>query len=317
MNAILRCSLALTLLTLINFAQAGVVRIVHESRGTCSVPCRKAAVVFIHGLMGSEATWQNGTSSWPRLLATDPEIGNKVDVYRVDFDSYLFASGPSIVDVLGELQEQLDSLFEKNKYPKIFLVGHSLGGNIARAYLLHIKAKYGHRVLSLFPVTYTLGTPMLGSSLAHLALFASQNQHLRVLLPIKINDFQQLLNLTLVDMMNKHHQTFCPKMSLFAAYEMQPMGIAGIVVSKESATTYSTSAQGFNKNHSTLVKPLNRSDLAYKWVTDSMSTCIAGKDYCSEPILPECGRLEGGWPDPQFEVVPRLSAVAEQGKSQP
>lgn len=310
MKAILLCGLTFSLLILSILAQAEVVRVVHESQGTCSAPCQKAAVVFIHGLMGSKETWQNGTSFWPSLLATDPDIGDKVDVYRVDFDSYLFAPGPSIVDVLGELQEQLDSLFETNQYSKIFLVGHSLGGNIARAYLLHIKAKYGHRVLSLFPVTYTLGTPMLGSSLAPIALFASQNQHLRVLLPIKVNDFQQLLNLTLVDMMNKHHHFFCPQMSLFAAYEMQPMGIAGIVVSKESATIYSTFTRGFNKNHSTLVKPLNRSDLAYKWVTDSMSTCIAGKDYCSKPILPDCGRLPEGWPNPQFEVVPRLSPAS-------
>ena len=307
MKAILLWAAATSFLLSGVIARAEVVRVIDESQIACATPCERAAVVFIHGILGSKETWQSGTTFWPTLLASDPNIGDKVDVYRVDFDSYLFAPGPSLVDVLRELQERLDSLLEAKQYSKVFLVGHSLGGNIARDYLLHIKAKYGHRALSIFRVTYTLGTPMLGSSLTSLASFASQNQQLRVLLPIKVNDFQQLLNLTLEDIVNKHHQVYCPEMSVFAAYETKPMGLAGIVVTKESATGYANTTQGFDKNHSTLVKPQDRSDLVYRWVADSMGTCIAGRDYCSTPILPDCGRLPEGWPNPRFEVIPRLS----------
>lgn len=307
MKAIRLFSISLVLLIGSIAARAELVRLVDESRISCPVPCTRAAVVFIHGILGSRETWQNGSSFWPTLLATDPAIGEKVDVYRVDFDSYMFLEGPSLVDVLTELQDRLDTLLETKKYNKVFLVGHSLGGNIARAYLLHIKAKYGHRTLSAFRVTYTLGTPMLGSSLASIAAFASQNQQLRVLLPIKINDFQQLLNVTLNDVENKHHQVFCPPMILFSAYEKQPMGLMGIVVPEQSATMNAYKKQGFDKNHSTLVKPMDRADPVYRWVADSMATCIAEQDYCRTPILPECGRLPDGWPDPKLEVVPQLS----------
>lgn len=311
MKAIL-CRAAILSLMLLSFAsRAEVVRVIHESPTECTAPCQRAAVVFIHGVMGSKETWQNGTASWPNLLATDPIVGDNVDVYRVDFDSYLFSPGPSLVDVLIELEQQLDHLFETKQFPTVFLVGHSLGGNVARAYLLHIKAKYGHRVLSKFRVTYTLGTPMLGSSLASLASFVSQNQHLRVLLPIKVNDLMQLLNKTLIEILSKHSDVSCPKMSFFAAYEQLPMGVA-IVVSEESATRFADVSEGFLKDHSTLVKPQGRSDLVYKWVTGSMATCIAGTDYCSQPILPECGRLAEGWPDPRLEVIPSLQKAMQE-----
>jgi pimeloyl-ACP methyl ester carboxylesterase len=295
-----------------------VVRLVDVSHANCSAPCQRSAVVFIHGILGSHETWQNGAINWPSLLAGDPEIGDKVDVYRVDFDSYLFTAGPSIIDVTQGLERHLDGLFRAKKHSKIFLIGHSLGGNIARAYLMHIKLKYGHRLLSSFKVTYTLGTPMEGSSLATLAVFASQNQHLRVLLPIKVNDFQQMLNKNSVDIVNKRtaldrHGGYCPAISVLSAYEMQPMAIVGTVVSAESATKYSDDAKGFAKNHSTLAKPRDRSDAVYKWVTDSMRECIAGRGVCEERMTEACVKPAEDW----SEAEPRLAPASSERMAPP
>ena len=303
-------SLVLALLVSSPSLRADVVRLVDESNVSCLVPCKRAAVVFIHGILGSKETWENGTTTWPELLAADGGIGDEVDVYRVEFDSYMFYAAPSIVDVLSELQDKLDDLFRLKQYSKIFLVGHSLGGNIARAYLMHVKARYGHRALSAFRVTFTLGTPMEGSSLASIVSFASRNPQLRVLLPIKVNDFQQLLNQTLLSVRSKHHDVYCPQMSLLAAYETLPMGLAGILVSRESATKYADLAQGFSRSHSTLVKPRDRLDPVYRWVTDSMASCIAGEGRCRERVTPDCGRLPEGWPDLNLEVIPRLSPAS-------
>lgn len=105
-----------------------MVRIIDESKVACSAPCERTAVVFIYGILGSKETWQNGTAFWPELLSSDPIIGDKVDVYRVDFDSDLFAQGPSIVDVLKELQGQLDTLFETKEYSKVFWSVTALAG---------------------------------------------------------------------------------------------------------------------------------------------------------------------------------------------
>lgn len=298
----------ITLIFLTAAARADVVNMIDVSKVACAVPCKRAAVIFIHGILGSKETWQNEDTSWPELLASDATIGNELDVYRVDFDSYLLFPGPSIVDVLDGLQEKLDSLLQTKRYKRVFLVGHSLGGTIARAYLLHVKAKYGHRALSTFPITFTLGTPSKGSSLATLASYASQNQQLRVLLPIKVNDFQQLLNQTLKDVLAKHSAVACPSLLVYSAFETQPMGAAGVVVSEESATFESDEKRGFNRNHSTLVKPLDRTDPVYRWVADSMEECLTDTAYC-KPIPADCGFVPSTWPSAGNAIAPYLSPV--------
>src|SRR5262245_16829550 len=76
-----------------------IVRLLPEHVRSCDTPCERLAVIFVHGLTGSRATWSNGNSFWPDLLATDPEIGKDIDVYRIDYDSFRF-SGPAINKVV-------------------------------------------------------------------------------------------------------------------------------------------------------------------------------------------------------------------------
>lgn len=297
-----------TILVGVNSARAdAIVRITQESPVSCTEPCERSAVIFIHGILGSQATWENKakTTSWPIMLAIDPELKGSIDVYRVDYDSFLFSAGPSIVDVLKGLEEQLDAILIEKQYKKVFLIGHSLGGNVARAYLMHIKAAFGHRALSSFNLTFTLGTPVQGSDLANIARLASSNQQIRVLRPIKINDFGQLLNLTLNDIENKHQQVFCPKLLSYAAYEKLPEPMIGLVVSEGSATASASVAKGFDRTHTTLVKPEDREDDVYKWVKSNMMACIKGSTIC-QPRTPACGSLPEGWPNPKFEVTPAL-----------
>lgn len=322
---LLHSALALTALLLalaapLDAASAEPVRITHESAEDCSIPCDRTAVVFIHGIIGSKATWSADSSNgyWPDLLATDPSLGSKLDVYRVDYDSFLFEAGPSIVDVLRSLQTQLDEIFLKKQYKTAILIGHSLGGNIARAYLMHVKARFGHRALSTFRLTFTLGTPVLGSELATIARVGSSNQQLRVLLPIKVNDFGQFLNLTLSDIENKHQQVYCPRLYRFAAFEEKPLPVVGLVVSKASATADSNESMGFSEDHISISKPKDRSSDIYVWVKDKIAACLKPfKDRgfegsCNYPLM-LCGQTPEGWPNSRFDLVPRL----EPGASAP
>jgi pimeloyl-ACP methyl ester carboxylesterase len=298
-------ALALVLLGLFAGAAAGgaeaqeIVRIIRESKNTCRAPCDRTAVVFIHGLLGSRETWANDENiTWPEMLATDPDVGPMLDVYRVDYDSFLLKKSPGIVDVFKSLQPQLDAIFAQAQYSKIVLIGHSLGGNVARGYLLHVKAHFGHRVLSFFPLTITLATPRLGSDLARIARVASPNPQIRVLQPIKANDFGQLLNLTLDSVMYKHDSVLCPALINFAAYEEAPTPGVGIVVSEQSATY----AAG---NHSSLVKPHDRGDEVYTWVKKSLIDCISNTEICRS-VPPECGQQPPGWPPLQYETILQL-----------
>ncbi len=307
-------ALACTLFLLqpIHGAAEEIVRVVAESPTACQSPCNRTAVVFIHGILGSRETWQNSDTDhyWPKMLATDPDIGNKLEVFRVDYDSFLFSAGPAFVDVLKMLETKLDELFMQRKYPKAIPIGHSLGGNIARAYLMHIKAKYGHRALSTFRLIFTLGTPMEGSTLSAIARFATFNQQMRVLQPIRVNDFQQLLNATLVDIINKHHQVYCPRLNFYSGFEQEPVSALGIVVTEESATKYADLSKGFERNHINLVKPPNRDDPVYVWVKESMMACMSERSPCDDDLTPDCGRLPEGFPNPNFEVTRELTRGA-------
>ena len=86
------------------------------------------------------------------------------------------------------------------RYAKVIFICQSLGGIVARQYLLHVKNRYGHTALGHFRLVITLGTPMQGSSLTRLAVLASSNEQLRVLGPIRRNDYLQLLNHTVLDL---------------------------------------------------------------------------------------------------------------------
>jgi len=255
--------------------------------------------VFFHGILGSRETWRNSaeTDYWPTMLAADPDIKERIEVFRVDYDSFLFSSGPAMVDVSKAVADKLDTLFKRQKYRRAFLIGHSLGGNVARQYLLHVNNRYGHRALSTFRLVFTLGTPMEGSSLATIARLASANQQLRVLQPIRVNDFQQLLNATMDDLTAKHRGV-CPSLRVLSAFETKPVAVVGIVVSKESATKYADESLGFDRDHFGLAKPADRNDSLYLWVKDNLLACTAERQPCDGSMTPNCAPLLGGWPDP-------------------
>src|SRR5262245_32391489 len=72
-------------------------RLAAESAEPCAEPCNRAAVVFIHGYTGTRATWTStsGQVYWPALLAGDSDLKDRLDVYSVVYDSFLY-SGPPI-----------------------------------------------------------------------------------------------------------------------------------------------------------------------------------------------------------------------------
>ena len=75
----------------------------------CQDPCKPIAVIFIHGLNGNSETWGTSEINFPGLLAAEPQIGPKLDIFRVNYASCFFGGGaPSITDIHKELIGQLD-----------------------------------------------------------------------------------------------------------------------------------------------------------------------------------------------------------------
>jgi triacylglycerol esterase/lipase EstA (alpha/beta hydrolase family) len=263
-----------------------IVRLEPQDGYHCPVPCERPAVIFIHGIIGTKATWGDPTSDlyWPKMLSRERDLGDDLDIYQIDYDSNLF-SGPAVVPVEEALEQQLDSLMKRERYSKVIFIAHSLGGIMVQSYLLQVKNRYGHRALSRFRMVISLGTPYQGSSLANLARLVTANEQVRVLRPVDVNDFKQLLNHTIDDLQEKHK--VCETLRTFAAYEEKPMLGLGIIVDRDSATFNAYESVGFERDHKELFKPksINPPDRVYTWATRLLASCV-NKDMYTCPVLP-------------------------------
>ena len=276
-------------------AQDEIVRVEGEKLSTCSTPCDRIAVIFVHGITGAKSTWQNDNGAyWPHLLADDPRIGAKLDIYRVDYDSFILAPGPSAEDVVAALAVKLDDLiFREKQYKKVVFICHSLGGIFCRRHLMHIKARYSHKYASIFGLIVTLGTPMRGSELTKFARFGSQKQQFRVLAEDDVNDFLHFLRHLNRDFDLKRNDV-CGRITYLAGYETLPVFPMGVIVPKESAVPLATEEKGFARNHIDLVKPPGRNDQVYDWVKDAIVQCEAGTAMC-RPIQASCPGAMPPW----------------------
>ena len=103
------------------------------------------AIVFIHGLNGNEYTWKKFSecldTSWNVSDCYDleyecytAELGliNNVPVIR---DIYRgLKGGPKVVELSNHLSNSIDEICRYHK--RVILVAHSMGGLIARQYLI-------------------------------------------------------------------------------------------------------------------------------------------------------------------------------------
>jgi pimeloyl-ACP methyl ester carboxylesterase len=197
---------------------APVVHVVPEKADECD-PCDRTAVIFVHGIGGSRETWVNSSAGkyWPKLLADDPEIGSKIDIYRVDYPSSLLWNKGSIIEIMKNVNLELDWLFYNRPYQKITMICHSMGGIVCNAYLLHVKARYGHRVLAKFRLIFDMAVPHKGSDYANFIRTISFSPQVRIL--VTQNDFDDLLNITTTELLAKHLSQGCPSLSTYAGYE--------------------------------------------------------------------------------------------------
>jgi pimeloyl-ACP methyl ester carboxylesterase len=280
-------SILLAIAASIQSARAQVT-ISHISAAECGADCQRTAVIFLHGLTGSQETWLNTTSqqSFPALLAQDPDLIDLVDVYSVQYDS-LWNSGQPIVKVTDAVAIELDALMRTKRFARVVLVGHSLGGNIAREYLAHVKARFGHAALGRFPLLITLGTPLDGASMAGFLSLFSSNEQIRSLLEIRKNDFLQLLRQTEEGYLAKQINNQCTPLELDAAFETERVGPV-MIVAKESATSGATrsAGDGWAKSHTSLPKPADRADPVYAWVKSEVGLCQSQTGRCLAATSP-------------------------------
>jgi len=132
-----------------------------------ATPC---LVVFVHGLMETEHAWRlGGRESYGERLARDL-VCTPVDV-RYNSGRHISRNGRSLADLLDELIAAWPVEPEQ-----IALVGHSMGGLVARS-ACHQAAQDGLPWARRVRHVVSLGTPHLGAPLAHGVHYAAEALH--------------------------------------------------------------------------------------------------------------------------------------------
>ena len=262
----------------------------------------KTLLLFIHGLGGkAKETW----GMFPALLKQgDEQFAGK---YEVDFFSYptmlvrtiLSRIAPSIQELASALRTQIDNRY--GKFGNIILICHSLGGLIARRYLLdEIKANRPLRVggVLLFAV------PNNGAQLARVASFISW-RHAQVRQLCRTADFLQDLN------------------EDWATFELsKKLRIKFIVGTQDRVVDRQSAINGWGnrnvetivgKGHRTIVKPNDADDLAIHIVKRFLNELTIAPSVKSQPEARDLQRDTAFPPKPTAIAPPQYWISDLQG----
>lgn len=216
---------------------------------------RFAVVVFVHGVFGTkDDTWlSNGRSAnFPQLLATDPELRDKVDVFAFEYFTPKFGEAPSIVDLADQLRGELDDHRVFESHQKVVFLAHSMGGIVVRQFLLNHQD-----LIAKVPMAFFYATPTNGSEMASVGKLVSANPQLRGMVPLEGNDLLQAIQSGWLN---------SPKAMSIASYcAVEDRSISGImIVTRSSATSLcNRPLDPITANHIEIVKPADRGDSRY------------------------------------------------------
>jgi len=223
-------------------------------------------VIFIHGLCGdAKTTWTNSTTDFvfPEELARDfAKEDHSAYVVAFDYVSRL-QGGPSILSIADHLEFEIDELLKRHPYRTLRIVAHSMGGLVAREYILRRQPRV-HPQLKVTNVVL-LATPNNGSELAELARLVSESRQIEELRHIdKGNTYLESLN---KDWNREFKGGGHPRhLLLYSGYEELAMSVIGKPVKMSSAITYADESMGFQLDHIGIAKPKDMKDVLYRWV---------------------------------------------------
>jgi WD40 repeat protein/pimeloyl-ACP methyl ester carboxylesterase len=125
-------------------------------------------VVFIHGLNSSRKCWRHENGSyWPKLLHNDKRFA-EFGISTFDYQTGILSGDFSIKDIVDNLHASFSGI-DHNLLdsPAIIFVAHSMGGIIARRFLVqHQRTIFDDK--SQTYGLFLVGSPSLGSIYAHI-----------------------------------------------------------------------------------------------------------------------------------------------------
>lgn len=130
-------------------------------------PKSNTAVVFLHGILSSDKQcWAaKQCPSWPDLLAAEDSLAH-IGILVVSYEAGVMSGNYTISDAADTLREYLSIRDVVRPYRYVVFVCHSMGGIVARAFLLAERAslRQNHIRIGLFLVA----SPSIGSRWANI-----------------------------------------------------------------------------------------------------------------------------------------------------
>lgn len=164
-----------------------------------TIPSTKNLIVFIHGFVGDEKTWikDDETKPFIDLFLNDNKVHDNFHIGVFQYYTNLLTLFPKTKSLIGiltnrktpfnlpinEISRLLESQlrFTYSQYENIVLIGHSMGGLVAKRYILDDIAKNSMTRVKLY---VSIATPHLGSNLATYGKAIINNFQIKDLSPL-------------------------------------------------------------------------------------------------------------------------------------
>ena len=205
---------------------------------------------------------------WPESMARDPKFKD-YDVLSFGYQSACRSVGFNIPEIAKDLETELNESISNKTYKSLSFVAHSMGGLVAREFILKRHSKLKKKI----PVenVVLLSTPHNGSGLASAAaLFCDDNQldHLKTGRGSYLDGLKDDWRATFWE--SGKRETF----EVSAGYELVETGALfakTLIVEKDSAVEFSHRTRAFIRDHSQIAKPVSEEDKLYRWARQELT----------------------------------------------
>lgn len=264
------------------------------------------AIIFIHGLFStSKSAWLGKGGWWPDLV-TNEEALQDYGIYLFDYDTSINSVYYSLGDAAGALNEyfSLDGLMEM---PQLFFVAHSMGGIIARKFLVTYQTNFINRQTRVG--LFLIASPSLGSSYANLVHKLGLANHVQIssMQFDQGNAWLNDLDRDFRDLKESRHFPIVGRELVESNPVFLPrrwFGSKQIVFPTSAAVYFGKSLKIPGSDHLTIAKPASCTDLQHRML---VSFVIENSRLPEEPRSPEEPAL------PVAEKVDKPQPGAEKG----
>ncbi|KND86275.1 Protein SERAC1 [Tolypocladium ophioglossoides CBS 100239] len=239
-------------------------------------------ICFVHGLTGDrDSTWtaEGQSTPWPEAILA-PKL-KKARILTYGYDSYVVRRSVAginrLIDHATNLLHDLttDRVSSNASSRPLIFVAHSLGGLVCKEAILLSRNNPETHLRGIFECIrgiIFMGTPHKGSWMAEWAkipawsvsLVKSTNKSLLEILETD-NQFLESIQRGFLETIREQREGG-RRLEVTCFFEELPLPVAGMVVSKESATLEGYNPITIHANHSNMVKFASAEDNGFKRV---------------------------------------------------